>query len=660
MEESGGRGPGPGRGRPPGPRRPTAGPTVRPARGSGRPTPVGRPRPQQPPRAPATPTKGTPPPQPRRPAAARTPPRPRKRRFAEVRLGDPVRRIRVALLVMAFVLSLFAGRLIQIQGLDSKTLEARGLEYRERLETLKARRGMITDVKGNPLALTSDAREVYVDPKEVAKSTKPGADEVARFLAQTLQRSPEEILAKLKKTTTQYQVIARNVDPAVGAQIAAKKWVGVRVKPHYRRLYPAGDLAGGLVGFVNAAGKGASGLELQWNDVLAGKDGKQTVEAGQLGERIPLTRSAREAPVPGKDLRLTIDGDIQWAAQEALADQVKRTGAKSGSIVVMDVRSADLLAVANAPELDLEAWEEAPEADRTSRAVTDVFEPGSTNKVITAAAALETGVARPDSVMRVRDRIRCADRVLKDAHAHKPENLTFSGVLATSSNVGTVMAANQVGSEGLHRFLRAFGFGDRTGVGYPGEADGLLPAPQTWSGSQRCTVSYGQGVAVTALQMASVYQTIANGGVRLTPNLVAGTTGENGEFVAAERPEGVRVVSERTARELSLMLEAATTQGTGARAQVPGYRVAGKTGTAQRWDSECRGYCGYTATFVGFAPADRPSVVALVVLQAPSNGYYGGDIAAPVFKRVMSFALKSRKVPPTGTTPPQVRIRADG
>jgi cell division protein FtsI (penicillin-binding protein 3) len=330
-------------------------------------------------------------------------------------------------------------------------------------------------------------------------------------------------------------------------------------------------------------------------------------------------------------------------------------------VIVMDVRTGQILVMANAPELNLSKWREAGQETYGNRAVSEVFEPGSTNKVITAAAVLESGAVRPDTVLQVKDNIRCADRVIRDAEAHNPEPLTFTGILATSSNVGTIMVADKIGERPLYNALRSFGFGAKTGGGGYGEEAGLLPKWDTWSGSQRCTVAFGQGLSVTALQMASVYQTIANGGVRVTPSLVAGVTDENGNLVPSAPGKRTRVVSERTAKEISLMLEAAVSQeGTGNLAKISGYRVAGKTGTAQRYDQGCGGYCGYTATFVGFTPADAPRLVALAVLQDPKNGHFGGQVAAPVFKDVMTFALKTRKIPSTGTTPPVVRIRADG
>ncbi|GAT64823.1 penicillin-binding protein 2 [Planomonospora sp. ID91781] len=570
-------------------------------------------------------------------------------------LGNPGRRISIGLIAMTFVLSVFAGRLVQLQGLDSKVYMAEAARQRVQEERIPARRGSITDVNGHELALTVEVREIFVDPLEVTPAKRA---QVAAMLAAELGKPKEWIAAEIADTGKRYVPIG-TVDPIHAQKVLAHGFKGVGSRHEYRRDYPGGDLAGTLIGFVGDDGGGLSGLELVHDKLLAGRDGQQSIETGRDGQRIPMTRSTRRQPVEGRDVRLTIDRDVQWAAQQAIAEQVAETGARTGSVIVMDVQTGQVVAIANAPELDLKDWAKTSAESWVNRAVADVFEPGSTNKVITAAAALESGAVRPETVFTVADDIRCADKVLRDSHPHPTERLTFSGVVATSSNVGTILAAQKVGDEKLHEMLRRFGFGAKPGAGLYREEAGLLPPWKEWSGSQRCTIAYGQGVSVTALQTASVYQTIANGGVRIAPSVVAGTTGADGSLVPAAPAKRTRVVGERTAREVSLMLEAAVSaEGTGNLASIEGYRVAGKTGTAMRYDAACQGYCGYTATFAGFAPADKPRLVVLAVIQDPRKGHYGGEIAAPVFKKVMTFALKSRKIPPTGTEPPAVRIRA--
>lgn len=595
-------------------------------------------------------------PRPRGGPPGRRPPGPPPRPPLVLRLGSPRRRINIGLIGMTFVLSIFAGRLIQLQGLDSKIYEARAADQRLISEVIPAKRGSITDVNGHAMAITVEAREIAIDPSKVLPEQRA---KVASTMAAMLQKPEAEIAAKLAKTTSRYQLIARDVDPLVAEALLKKELPAVTTKMQYRRDYPGGDLAGSLIGFVGDEGYGLEGLERASNDVLAGRDGKQRIEQGRFGQRIPMTYSQKDPPVEGRDVRLSIDRDIQWAAQRAIADQVKAVEAESGTVIVMDVRTGQVIAMANAPELDLKNWSKAPQARRNNLAVTDVFEPGSTNKVITAAAALEGGAVAPGTVFQVKDHIRCADKVLRDAHPHPPEAMPFEKVVATSSNVGTIMAARKVGDQKLHEMLKAFGFGSRPGGGFPGEEAGLLPDYKVWSGSQSCTVAYGQGVSVTALQMASVYQTIANGGIRMQPRIVAGSTDTSGRYVPAAPGKRTRVVSETTADQITSMLEAAVgAEGTGALAAIPGYRVAGKTGTAMRYETACQGYCGYTASFVGFAPADDPRLVVLAVVQKPAKEHYGGQIAAPVFKDVMTFAIKTKKIPPTGSDAPPARIRA--
>ncbi|WP_241563931.1 peptidoglycan D,D-transpeptidase FtsI family protein [Nonomuraea polychroma] len=584
-----------------------------------------------------------------------TPPRPPRPPLV-LRLGSPRRRINIGLIGMTFVLSIFAGRLIQMQGLDSKVYEAAAADQRQHTETIPAKRGSITDVNGHDLAVTVEARELSIDPSKISADVR---GKVATILARQLGKSEQDMAAKLARTDTRYQRLATDVDPVVATRLLQAGVPALSAKKTYRRLYPAGDLAGSLIGFVGDEGSGLAGMEQARNTVLAGRDGKQRVETGRDGQRIPMTSSQRTAPMDGQDIRLTIDRDIQWAAQKSIREQVQKSGADSGSVIVMDVQTAQIVAMANAPELDLNNWRKSPQSSQINKAAADVFEPGSTNKVITAAAALEARAVTPDTVFHVPDRIRCADQVLKDAHAHAAESMTFRQAMAQSSNVATIMAARKVGSARLYQMLKAFGFGTAPGGGVPGAEAGLLPDYRKWSGSQSCTVAYGQGVSVTALQMASVYQTIANGGVKVEPQIVAGTTDSSGRFVPAPAGKHTRVVSQTTAKEIATMLESAVgEEGTGHLAAIPGYRVAGKTGTANRYDAELGRYDGYTASFAGFSPADKPRLVVLSVLQNPKNGHFGGQLAAPVFKDVMTFAIKSKKIPPTGSVAAPVRTRA--
>jgi cell division protein FtsI (penicillin-binding protein 3) len=587
--------------------------------------------------------------------AARRPPRRRVVR------RDPVKRLNVGLLLVAFVLSLFAGRLVQLQGIESKGYAQAAVRQRLSRIDLPAIRGPITFAKGQPLAMTVDARVVYADPVMVVPGQR---QQIATSLGSMFGLDPAELMRKLVPGSKQnrYVELVHHVEPDRARMVTAMDFKGIGTMREYRRVYPGGDLAANVAGFVNGDGDGGAGLESGMNGLLKGHNGWQKVELGESGQRIPMGEDEQQRPVPGRGIRLTLDRDIQWAAQRAVAKQVKATAAQSGSVVVMDPRSGQILAMASVPTFDPENYGRARMADLGNRVVQEGFEPGSTSKVITAAAAMEDGGVTPGTVFRVPDHVRRYDRVFHDAESHGSERLTFGGVLAKSSNVGTILASERVKPAQLYQYMRAFGYGEKTGVGLPGESPGLLKPVNQWWGTDRYTVAFGQGVSVNALQTASVYATIANGGVRVAPNLIAGTTDDRGGFTPSAPPATRRVISTGTADALVGMLEGVTTRdGTAPAAQIPGYRVAGKTGTAQKVNPKCGCYVGggYTATFVGFAPADRPQLVVEVVLQKPQRGHYGGQVAAPVFKDVMSFALQSRRIPPTGSRSQKIRITAD-
>jgi cell division protein FtsI (penicillin-binding protein 3) len=575
---------------------------------------------------------------------------------------DPVKRLNVGLLLVAFVLSLFAGRLVQLQGIESKGYAEDALAQRLRGPVvLPAVRGPITFAQGQPLAMTVDSRLIYADPVMIERSQR---QRIASTLAQMFDLDQADLLKKLtpRWKNDQYRELVDHVEPDRARMVTAMDFQGIDTKQEYRRVYPDGDLAANVAGFVNGDGDGGAGLESSLNTVLKGKSGWQKVELSETGQRIPMGQDEMRKPVPGKGIRLTLDRDIQWKAQDAITKQVKATGAQSGSVVVMDPRNGQILAMATSPTFDPATYYKARPDDLGDRVVQEGFEPGSTSKVITAAAAMEAGGVTPDTVFTVPGHITRYDRTFNDSEAHAPERLTFGGVLAKSSNVGTIMASERVTPTQLYQYMRAFGYGQTTGVGLPGESPGLLKPVDQWWGTDRYSIAFGQSVSVNALQTASVYATIANGGVRVTPNLIAGTTDDKGGFTPSASPASRRVIKQSTASELTRMLEGVTTRdGTAPLAQIPGYRVAGKTGTAQKVNPRCGCYTGggYTSTFVGFAPADSPQLVVEVVLQKPQKGYYGGEVAAPVFKNIMSFALQSRRVPPTGSKSPKIRIYAD-
>lgn len=556
---------------------------------------------------------------------------------------------------MGFVLSIFGGRLVQLQVVDDSAYAAAAEEQRVRTVTLPATRGDITTREGATLATTVERKTVYADPELLQRTEDPRA--AAERLAPLLETPVDHLETQLRTPNDRYVVLQRSLPPETAAEIMSLDLVGIATEPERERIYPADSLAGNILGFVGADGDGAAGLEYGMNGLLAGEDGKKVVEIGRQGQQIPAASGYRDAPQPGRGVRLTIDRDVQWKAQQALARQVRQTKATRGSLVVMDPRTGRVLALATAPTVDPNSPGDSPAKHRGNPPLQHVFEPGSTAKVMTMAAALE-GESTPRTPITVPPVLRVHGESIRDSYPHGTERMTVAGVLAKSSNIGTAKLGREVGPQRLYRMMRDFGLDRPTGIEFPASTSGIVPPPEQWDGVSKYTIPFGQGVAVNAVQMASVYATIANDGVRVQPSLVAGTAGADGGFASAPESNERRVLSPPSARQLGRMLEAAASErGTGAAAQIDGYRIAGKTGTAQRVDPACGCYRGYNATFTGFAPADDPQLVVQVSLHDPEEGHAGGEVAAPVFQDVMSFALKTLQVPPTGTEPPTVPLR---
>ncbi|MFD8642856.1 peptidoglycan D,D-transpeptidase FtsI family protein [Streptomyces zaomyceticus] len=620
-----------------------------------------------------------------RPATRRPAPRPPARQPRTIRLGSPRPRLRLVSLGLTLVMLAFVVRLLQVQAVDAAAYAAKADKYRFQEYTLSAERGEITDRNGIALAASVDAYDITADPQLFTpeESKVPDAPEqAAALLAPLLGKEPAELAKKLRTPKSRYTLLARKQTPQVWNQIKDLRRVygqkaqrsaggngvnllgGILSEPSTKRVYPNGELAAGILGYVNAEGKGAGGVESMLDPALAGQDGKiRFTQSG--GRQVPTAGSRGTPAVPGSDIELTIDRDIQWAAQQAITEQVKKSKADRGYVVVQNTRTGEVLAMANAPGFDPNDLSAANAASMGNAALQDAYEPGSTSKVMSMAAVLEEGKAAPDTHVTVPNRLHRGDRLFKDDVDHKTWYLTLNGVLAKSSNIGTILATGQLGATQaesnrvLHGYLRKFGIGSPTGLRYPGETSGILAKPQDWSTSQQYTIPFGQGLSVNAMQAASVYSTIANGGVRVEPTLVRGTKGPDGRFTPAPKAKESRVVSERTADTLAKMLESVVDdrEGTGTRAAIPGYRVAGKTGTANRVDPELGRYKGYTASFAGFAPADDPEITVYCAIQNPTKGsYFGGQICGPIYKKVMEFALKTLHVAPTGSEPARLPV----
>ncbi|MCG2803157.1 MAG: penicillin-binding protein 2 [Cellulomonas sp.] len=460
-------------------------------------------------------------------------------------------------------------------------------------------------------------------------------------MAPLLEMDAAELGGKLVGTS-HYKYLKKGVLPAVARQIAALRIDGINVEQTAERVYPNGTLAGDIIGFTNSSGHGLQGLESSLDSKLSGTPGELTYERGGNGQAIPGGYRSGEAATDGQTVQLTIRDDVQWKAQDAITKAVKDTGADSAQIVVMRP-NGELLAIADSSTIDPNAPGKGS-AGALLSAVSDVFEPGSTGKVVTMSAALETGTVTATSQFQIPDTYAVGNQIFHDAETHGLLNLTTTGILAESSNVGTVQIGQKMSAQTQYDFMTKFGFGSKTGIEVPGESSGILHPVGEWDGRTRYNVLFGQGVAVTAVQAASVYATIANHGVRVTPHLIKAWTSADGTITGAAAATSTQVVSAQTAATVTTMLESVVDDGTGGAAAVDGYQVAGKTGTAQDISTG-----GTTASFIGFAPADDPQVVVAVILKNPKTSIYGGVVAAPVFAGVTSYALTALGVSPSGT-----------
>jgi cell division protein FtsI (penicillin-binding protein 3) len=569
----------------------------------------------------------------------RRPLRPRRRRV------NGRRRLLALLILSVLAFSAISGRLVILQVFDAGSLDQAAARQRLTVIDLPATRGRIFDRNLDDLAISIPARAVWADPRLVRDKRRTAAR-----LAKALGTSKAAIAERLA-SRGRFVYLARRIPKARADRVQAMDLPGVFVEVDVARRYPSGTVASQVLGFVDVDGHGQAGIEQQYDGLLRGHAGKIQLERDPKGRAIPQGRRSLEPAEPGTDLVLTIDQQLQYVTEQALARAVHDHKARAGSVVVMSPRTGEILAMANVPTFDPnQVGRSRPEA-RRNRAVEDMFEPGSTNKTITAAAALEHGVRTPKTETIVPDSLPlCPEKTFHDSHSHAPELMTFADIVAKSSNVGTIMTARDLGRDRLYQAQVDFGYGRRSGVDLPGESPGILRPPQSWYCTDLGTNAIGQGVAVTVLQMASVYATVANNGVLRPPTLLRGMVDAHGRVAKAEPKPGRRVLSARTARTLSRILEGVVEDGgTGTEAALEEWRVAGKTGTARKPDTEHGGYLpgAYVGSFIGFAPAERPAVVVAVVIDQPTRGYYGGSVAAPVFREVTASALRRLGVVPT-------------
>jgi cell division protein FtsI (penicillin-binding protein 3) len=567
-------------------------------------------------------------------------------------------RIRILALVFTIAISLLSLQLFRVQIFEAANYKLRAVDEMETTRTVQAPRGEITDVNGVAFARSVSAISIVVDQTLINNPARTAA-----FVAPIIGLTVAEVQSSITGTR-KYSMVLKNGRPALWQKLSAamdsynaaldnsdldKRVIGFFPERSYIREYPSGKLISSLIGFVRADGVGATGIESSMNSIITGTAGRYSY-ARANGAEIPGSQSEIVAPKAGTTVRLTIDRDVQWVAAKAIAEAVKSTGAVNGTVIVMDPKTGAIIAHATAPTFDPNNTKGVSLDLMRNPSVQDVYEPGSTGKVMTMAAALEEKTVTPTTVFTVPYGLHRAGKTFHDHEKHGVQKLTTAGILAVSSNTGSIKVGETLGSERLYDYLTKFGIGIKTGSGLPGESAGILRPVKTWSGTTAPTVAFGQGYSVTAMQATSVFATIANGGVRVSPTVIAGTSDSSGHFTPAGNRDSVRVIGEETAAKLRIMMEGVVSaNGTAPSAAIPGYRVAGKTGTAQRVDPLTGKYSGYTASFIGFAPADSPRYVINVTLQRPRNGHYGGSLCGPVFKKVMTFVLQSEHVAPTGT-----------
>jgi cell division protein FtsI/penicillin-binding protein 2 len=544
---------------------------------------------------------------------------------------------------LSLAFAAMGARLVTLQIVEAPEFAQLAVEQRERDITFPARRGAILDRGGEPLAISVDLHTVFADPAHVSD-----AQSEAEKLVPVLGLRQEAVEARLRGTWPgdRFEYLARQVEPRVARAVRELDLAGVYLTAEPKRYYPGGRLASHVLGFVDIDGRGLEGIELQYDDIVQGRPGRMTLEQDPAGRALPQAEFTFERPQPGRSLFLTIDKELQYFTELTLAQAARTYHAEAGTAIVMKPGTGEILALANVPDFDPNHPGQFSTVERRNRALTDVYEPGSAYKIVAASGALNERIVTPRTPFTVPDTFAYSDRVFHDSHPHATERMTFTEIIEQSSNVGTIQIGLKLGGRLIDKYVRAFGFGSRTGLDFPGESRGIVLDTKEWSGSTIATIPIGQGIAVTPLQMITAYSVIANQGVWVEPKLLHSTMRSGGKIAGSPPAARKRVIARRSARKMVKILSGVATRGTGIEAQVPGYQVAGKTGTAQK-PLPGGGYGNsYVASFAGFAPARDPAVIVMVVLDDPSP-IWGGSTAAPTFRTITEFALRHLGVPPT-------------
>ncbi len=538
-------------------------------------------------------------------------------------------------------------RLIFIQVISAQSFEDLAQTQHLNNYSFLAERGTIFDRDGNQLAVSTQEVTIFANPYFVKDP-----ESVAEELSAILEKDKEELKKRLTQPDTGFVFLARKVPPELAERVRELGMDGVYFMKESKRFYPHAQLAAQSLGFVGVDNEGLSGLELQYENVLHGKDGVVVAQRDSYGKLIPGTYTTRDDPVNGGDIYLTLDKDIQFFCDQKLKEVVEAYRAKRGTVIVMRPDSGEILAMSSYPTFDLNKFYDVSQDMMRNLATSLVYEPGSTFKSVIVAAALEEDLVGPGQYFHLPPTIQVADKVIKEPHRNQETDYTVTQILAYSANVGAVLVAGLLEDQQLYNYLRKFGLGERTGIDLPGEERGILPEVKNWSRSTKATISFGQGISVTSLQLLMAYTVFANGGILIRPYLVDRIVYPDGRISRpGEGKQGVRVVSEDTARQITAMLREAVKSGTGTRAEIAGYEVVGKTGTAQKVDSDGLGYDEgrNIVSFVGFAPASDPQAAIVVVIDEPSSSagdVWGGTVSAPLFKEVMEFTLRHLRVPP--------------
>lgn len=604
-------------------------------------------------------------------------------------------RLVVGRVLLVGVLLLATLQLVKVQAFEGPSLASAAESQRITEKTIPAERGTIADASGTKLAFSTDVVALTARPKAMrgqwdeaqrkqAKSaSKEGASapqsydqhaaEMAAYLKQQLgdRFDEQDALNRLRSERT-FTYLDEEVDPQVAKKIR-EKFPDLGQEKRSQRRYPAGEVGSNVIGMANwrkdqqpPGIKGLTGLESALNSKLSGRNGRSMVDTGNGSDVvIPGTEREVKPAVPGQDVRLTLDEDVQYKTQQLLDQYRDKVHAQGGSIAVLDAKTGRVVSLADDKNYNPNDASTLSNQNMSDAAISSPFEPGSVGKMMTAAGALQEGVVKPNDVLTVPGQVNVADRTVHDDWSHPTQRFTFTGILAKSSNVGTLKVANKLGKDKFADYLRKFGVGQRTGIELAGESPGFVPSREDWSASTFGNLPFGQGYSMTTLQMASVYQAIANGGVRVPPRIIKSTTGPDGKVREHKQPKGTRVVDEKTAKQLVDMLRSVTqdepspNRGTAPSAALDGYQIAGKTGTAQQVDPKTKKYSDsrYTTTFAGLFPADNPRFVAAIMLDRPKG--QGGETAAPLFHDLASYLTQRYNVPVSPGKSPKMKFVLD-